>query len=198
MSLSLSPFYDNHPTSSTPLRIRMYLARPRLRSVGLVRRPALPAPPYLPYLRGSRLENQLRAARPRSRACSAPRIRVPLGMHAFPVHGAIIISRPSASRRAFQGSLRVISPTPNSSPAAAAGGPRSARGCWCAREVLKAQGVVCVRVWYPIGVSYMPATSGWRKREMRCVLIVLTCCAALRREDGRRVWRADTGTFYVV
>ncbi|KAJ7925051.1 hypothetical protein B0H13DRAFT_2654477 [Mycena leptocephala] len=169
MSLSLSPFYDNHPTSSTPLRIRMYLARPRLRSVGLAREPAPRcAPPFACVL-----------------CASYPG---PSG-HAFPVR-AIIISRPSASR-AFQGSLRAVSPTPDSSPAA--GGPRSACGCCCAREVLKAQGVVCVRVWYPIGVSYMQATSGWRKREGEGDAERSYCADVLRSSEGGRAASMESG-----
>jgi hypothetical protein len=32
------------------------------------------------------------------------------------------------------------------------------------REVVKAQGVVCVRVWYPLGVSYMQEEEGGRGR----------------------------------
>jgi hypothetical protein len=115
--------------------------------------------------------------------------------HAFPVR-AIIISRPSASR-AFQGSLRAVSPTPTRLPPQA-GEPRSACGCWCAREVVKAQGVVCVRVWYPIGVSYMQATSGWRKREGEGDTERSYCADVLRCSEEGRAASTESGHRYVL
>jgi hypothetical protein len=182
--MSLSPICDRHPTSSTPLR--MYLARPRLRSVGLVRRPTLPS-----------MSSRLEAREPAPR-CASPFACVLCASYPGPAAHACV---PRARRHHYIPPVRVPRAPRQparrfSYPRPRVSGPRSACGCWCAREVVKAQGVVCVRVWHPIGVSYMQATSGRRNREGE--VVVLTCCAALRRKDGRRVWRADTGTFYVV